>query len=148
MSTLGDALHPDSVAYGQHEPDARSVIRRTGELLVASGRVSASYTDALLTSYDDYGPYFVVAPGVAIVHAAPGRLVREVAFSMLTLEPPVAFGSPNDPVHTVVGIAAPDAEAHVAALRQVAELLQVGRLLEWVRLREGGAIATAGHPGD
>jgi mannitol/fructose-specific phosphotransferase system IIA component (Ntr-type) len=50
--------------------------------------------------------------------------VHGVAFSVLTLDPPVAFGHPeNDPVRLVVGMAAPDDESHIDALRQLAELL-------------------------
>ena len=82
------------------------------------------YTDEMLAALVEYGPYIVIAPGVALAHARPSAAVHDVAFSVLTLEPPVPFGhAENDPVRLVVGMAAPDAEVHVEALRQLAELL-------------------------
>jgi PTS system ascorbate-specific IIA component len=78
----------------------------------------------MLAALEEFGPYIVIAPGVALAHARPSAAVRGVAFSVLTLEPPVAFGhADNDPVRLVVGMAAPDDESHIEALRQLAELL-------------------------
>lgn len=122
--TLGDALVPASIALGERVPDRESAVRRSGDLLVKGGRVDPAYTDEMLGVLSEYGPYIVLAPGVALAHARPGPSVHGVAFSILTLEPPVAFGHPeNDPVSLVVGMAAPDDESHVEALRELADLL-------------------------
>jgi PTS system ascorbate-specific IIA component len=121
---LRDALPLAAIALGERLPDRDAAVRRSGELLGAGGRVDAAYTDEMLAALDEFGPYIVIAPGVALAHARPSAAVRGVAFSVLTLEPPVAFGhADNDPVRLVVGMAAPDDESHIEALRQLAELL-------------------------
>ena len=78
----------------------------------------------MLAALAEFGPYIVIAPGVALAHARPSPSVHRTAFSILTLDPPVEFGhADNDPVRLVVGLAARDSDSHVEALRQMAELL-------------------------
>lgn len=123
-ATLRNALSEASIALNERLGDREAAVRRSGELLTAGGRVDPEYTAALLAALEEFGPYIVLAPGVALTHARPTPAVHGVAFSVLTLSPPVAFGHPeNDPVRLVVGMAAPDDEAHIEALRQLAELL-------------------------
>lgn len=128
LLSLRDALDPRSIALGERCADREAAVRRSGELLALSGRVDPSYTAEMLAALVQYGPYIVIAPGVALAHARPSPAVRAVAFSVLTLVPSVAFGHPdNDPVELVIGMAAPDDTSHVEALRQLAELLSDDR---------------------
>jgi ascorbate PTS system EIIA or EIIAB component len=123
-STLAEALPPRSVAVREQAADREAAIRRCGELLTASGRVTADYTDEMLAAVEEFGPYIVIAPGLALAHSRPSAAVRDVAFSVLTLEPPIEFGhADHDPVQLVVGLAAPDDESHIEALREMADLL-------------------------
>jgi PTS system ascorbate-specific IIA component len=123
-TSLRDALTEAAIALNENLSNREAAVRRSGELLVASGQVDPQYTDAMLAALEEFGPYIVLAPGVALAHARPSPAVRGVAFSVLTLEPAVAFGHPeNDPVRLVVGMAAPNDEAHIEALRELAELL-------------------------
>jgi ascorbate PTS system EIIA or EIIAB component len=123
-TALGAALPADAISVREPIADREAAIRRSGELLAVGGRVDAAYTDEMLAALEEYGPYIVIAPGVALAHARPSRAVHEVAFSVLTVDPPIAFGhAENDPVRLVVGLAAPDDESHIEALRQLAELL-------------------------
>jgi PTS system ascorbate-specific IIA component len=123
-ASLQEALSPASIGLNENLRDREATVRRSGELLTAGGRVEPEYTEAMLAALEKFGPYIVLAPGVALAHARPTTAVHGVAFSVLTLDPPVAFGHPeNDPVRLVVGMAAPDDASHIEALRQLAELL-------------------------
>lgn len=123
-ASLRESLSDRSIALAERHEDRESAVRRTGELLAAGGSVDPAYGDEMLAALEEYGPYIVIAPGVALAHARPSPAVRGIAFSLLTLAPPVLFGHPeNDPVRLVVGLAAPDDESHIEALRQMAELL-------------------------
>ena len=123
-TSLRDALNVAAIALNEPAADREAAVRRSGELLTAGGRVDAAYTNEMLAALEEFGPYIVLAPGVALAHARPSPAVHGVAFSVLTLDPPVAFGHPeNDPVRLVIGMAAPDGESHMEALRQLAELL-------------------------
>lgn len=124
QTSLSDALREPAIALNEHLEGREAAVRRSGELLTIGGRVDPAYITAMLAALEEFGPYIVLAPGVALAHARPSPAVHGVAFSVLTLDPPVAFGHPeNDPVRLVVGMAAPDDESHIEALRQLAELL-------------------------
>ncbi|MBC7262640.1 MAG: PTS sugar transporter subunit IIA, partial [Chloroflexi bacterium] len=56
-------------------------------------------------------------------HARPEEGVLKLGFSLVTLKTPVEFGIEyNDPVDVLFCMGAPDKEAHIEALRQVATL--------------------------
>ena len=124
LTSLHDALSESAIGLNEHLKGREAAVRRSGDLLTVGGRVDPAYTDEMLATLAEYGPYIVIAPGVALAHSRPSPAVHGVAFSILTLDPPVAFGhAENDPVRLVVGMAAPDDQSHIEALRQLAELL-------------------------
>ena len=101
-----------------------AAIVRVGELLAASGRTSAGYTGEMLAVLDELGPYFVIAPGIAIAHARPSESVLSAGLSLAVLATPVEFGSDhNDPVRLVFGLCAKDHDGHIEVLAGLAEVL-------------------------
>lgn len=124
MSKINDLLAERSIDLAGHATDWEDAIRRAGELLQASGNVDAAYTDAMVESVKQNGPYIVVAPGFAFAHARPSEAVHQPAMSWLRLDEPVEFGHPkNDPVSLVVALAATDASSHQQAMAEIAGLL-------------------------
>ena len=72
----------------------------------------------------EFGPYIVVAPGIALPHARPEDGVIEASIAIVRLKTPVNFGNEdNDPVYFVVALAAVDQEQHIDGLRQLALVL-------------------------
>ncbi len=95
-----------------------------GRLLFSTGMVEESYGQAMVNTARQLGPYIVVAPGIAVAHALPSEGVIKPALALVTLKPPVRFGSAeNDPVRLLIAIAALDTRQHVDALRDIAEVL-------------------------
>jgi PTS system ascorbate-specific IIA component len=62
------------------------------------------------------GPYFVIAPGIALAHAAPSRACLETGFALLRLDQPVFSGSSNDPVRLLFAFCAVDSSSHIELL--------------------------------
>jgi PTS system ascorbate-specific IIA component len=115
----------ERIATGVHAADWRAAVRAAGQLLEASGAVEARYTDAMLRAAEELGPYIVIAPGLALPHARPQDGAHRACMAVITLEPPVAFGSPeNDPVRVVIALSAADAGQHVHALAQLMAALE------------------------
>lgn len=115
----------DRIATGVRAADWRAAVRAAGRLLEQSGAVEARYTDAMLRAAEELGPYIVIAPGLALPHARPQDGVRRACMAVITLEPPVAFGSAeNDPVRVVIALGAVDADGHVQALAQLMAALE------------------------
>lgn len=114
----------DAIRIGAHADDWRAAVMVSGQALVASGATDPSYTDEMIATVEQLGPYIVIAPGIALAHARPSPAVHRVGISLVTLSGPVEFGHrQNDPVRLVVGLASPDDEGHVTALATLAEFL-------------------------
>ena len=121
---LSRLLPPSAIRIGASADDWRSAVRVSGDALVASGVTEDAYTDEMIATVEQLGPYIVIAPGIALAHARPSPAVRRAGMSVVTLARPVEFGHrENDPVRLVVGLAAPDADGHVAALATLADFL-------------------------
>ncbi|MGA1835609.1 PTS sugar transporter subunit IIA [Herbiconiux sp. 11R-BC] len=104
-------------------PDWRSAIRVAAGAFEVSGMADESYGDRMIALVEEYGPYIVIAPGLAMAHARPGPDVHRAGMVLVTLAEPVAFGhAHNDPVSVVLGLAATEADQHVAAVAALANV--------------------------
>lgn len=124
MSMLNALLAEGAVDLHGRASDWRKAIELAGGLLVGAGKTSPAYTEVMVRSVEENGPYIVVAPGFAFAHARPSEAVRETALSWVRLDTPVEFGSKaNDPVNLVVALAAKDSSEHLKAMKELAGLL-------------------------
>ncbi len=98
-------------------------LRKSGQLLVNSGYIKPEYIDATIENVKEFGPYIVLAPGIALSHSAPGDYILKNGLSLITLSKPINFNSDNDPVEIVVTLAASDEESHVEKLTALFEVL-------------------------
>jgi PTS system ascorbate-specific IIA component len=124
VGTLGELVHDDAVALDVTVDDWEDAVRRAGRLLEQAGVAEAAYTQSMIDSVHDKGPYIVIAPGFAFAHARPSEAVLRTGMSWLRLATPVEFGhQKNDPVTLVVALAATDADAHQAAMAELATVI-------------------------
>jgi PTS system ascorbate-specific IIA component len=77
----------------------------------------------MVAAVEEFGPYIVIAPGIALAHARPSDAVLQTGLSLAVLAEPIEFGSHNDPVRLVFGLAAKDHDGHMEVLAELAELL-------------------------
>ena len=120
---ISKAFGPDSIHIATEKISWLEALDQSISLLVRSGRVTDAYLPQVLDSAMKLGPYFVVAPGIAIAHAAPSNAVLETGFALLKLEKPVASGSMNDPVSLLFSFASIDADSHIELLSAFAGLM-------------------------
>src|SRR2546427_259365 len=107
LPALGQLLAPQTIRLRVSAADRSAVVEQAGALLVASGGVEQRYVTAMNQALDTLGPYMVIVPGVALLHARPEDGAKRLCMSLLTLEPPVPFGNPdNDPVTVAFALAA------------------------------------------
>ncbi|NGP46467.1 PTS sugar transporter subunit IIA [Bacillaceae bacterium SIJ1] len=103
---------------------AKDAIRESGGLLVASHAVKESYVEAMVKSFEDNGPYIVLAPHIAVPHARPEDGVTEPSVSLIRYREGISFGHKNnDPVHLVFALGASSSDEHLALLKKLTELL-------------------------
>jgi mannitol/fructose-specific phosphotransferase system IIA component (Ntr-type) len=134
-SSLGQLLTPQTVRLRVSAADRMEVVQQAGAMLIASGGVDERYVEAMKHVLVSLGPYMVIVPGVALLHARPEDGARRLCMSLLTLEPPVPFGNPdNDPVTIAFALAAADNESHIKALAELAALLANESAMATIRI--------------
>lgn len=117
-------LDKNITKIGLEVSDAQEAIKAAGGLLLRENLIEETYIEAMVKSYQDNGPYFVIAPHIALPHARPEDGVREASVSLVQLKKPVVFGHvSNDPVQLVFGLGASTSEEHLALLRRLTSLL-------------------------
>jgi ascorbate PTS system EIIA or EIIAB component len=117
-------LEKNLVALDVAATSAENAIRAAGKLLVEENLVEARYLDAMVDSYKENGPYFVLAPYIALPHARPEDGVNEASVSFVRLREPVVFGNPaNDPVTLVFALGASSSDEHLQIIQKLMKLL-------------------------
>lgn len=124
MTSLSELIGRDAIALDEPVSGWEEAIRVAGRLLEATGVSDPEYTQAMIDSVHENGPYIVVAPGFAFAHARPSQAVHRTGMSWVRLASPVAFGhASNDPVTLVVALAAVDSSTHQQAMASLATLI-------------------------
>lgn len=114
--------------------DCRDAIRKAAAPLIAQGNITSGYVQEMLDAFDTYGPYFVLAPGMAFAHAKPSPNVLKTGLSLITLKDAVTFGhAQNDPVFLVCVIASRDPAEHLEQLRKIVNFLGDEQLVKQLR---------------
>lgn len=124
---LSDSLKQNhSMALQAVAENWQQAIHIGTDLLQRAGVVTADYYPAILQGVARHGPYFILAPGLAMPHARPEQGVIRTGFALVTLQNPVYFGDPdNDPVDILVTLAASDARSHQeTGIRQIVQLFE------------------------
>lgn len=142
MNKLLDAFGPGAIATGESPADWREAVAFAGDLLVASGRVTVDYTAQMIAAVEKFGPYIVIAPGIALAHARTGESVLGTGLALLVLATPVEFGNAaNDPVRLVFALSAVDHDSHIEVMSQLASALTDPRIVNsLLNASEPGAI--------
>ena len=121
---LSQFLNSRTIAVRQRAWDKAQAIRIAGELLVKQKLIDEKYIDEMVQAVEKLGPYIVLSPGIAFAHARPSQFVQRDCVSLVTLDPPVAFGHPrNDPVSVLFVLAARQANQHLSVMRDLAKLI-------------------------
>ena len=95
--------------------------------LVEKGIVEPAYGDRILENVKENGPYFFIAPHIAMPHATNGfDLVKEPAVSFVKINKPVYCDAPDSPdwgSELFFTIAVKEANAHLETIMKLADLL-------------------------
>lgn len=122
----------DCIRRGVFAATWQDAVGLAGEVLASVGATTAGYGGRMVRVIETFGPYVVVAPGIALVHARPESDVQQNAAAVLTFPDGVAFGHPeNDPVRVVVALAVTRPEEHIKIIAVLARLLDREGAVEW-----------------
>jgi len=131
MSYLGKWLNTEKIQYVESVDDWREALLIAGRPLLSEGAISQDYIDAIIRQKEEIGPYFVIAPQIAMPHARPEQGANKLGLSIVLLGNAVKFDSEdNDPVNAIFMFAAPDSNSHIEMISQLAEVLSDENTME------------------
>lgn len=114
----GNILLTESVESWQQ------AIHLASQPLLNKNIISKRYIKAMIHNIEEKGPYIIIAPGIALPHAASEDGVLNVGMSMLVLNQPVSFSKKaRHQVNIVIVLATPDQEIHLRAMSELNTLL-------------------------
>ena len=132
--SLLDMLKPSAIRVGLEAKDWREAVRKIGEVLVEIEAAEPQYTEAMIKTVIEMGPYIVITKGIALPHARPEEGAKKPALAVVKLSKPVEFGNPdNDPVDILIAFTAIDNRSHTRALSQLAKILMKQENIEKLR---------------
>ena len=126
---LSSYFDPGSIVAQDTSPSFDAAVSQSVSLLVASGKAQLSYVDEVLESLKTLGPYFVIAPGLALAHAKPSDSVLAPGMALLKLAQPVISGSANDPVSLVFSMCSPNASEHMEMLADFGQIMSTDQVM-------------------
>lgn len=113
-----EVLH---IEHGTHSwQDAIGVV---GQIMLDVGSIEEGYIKAMIDAVEELGPYIVIAPHIAIPHAAARENVLKNDMVIAVFQQPVIFGTENDPVHLMIGLCALEPGSHLEQLTCLAGIL-------------------------
>ncbi|WP_432408224.1 BglG family transcription antiterminator [Wukongibacter sp. M2B1] len=112
-------------------------IYKAASPLLKKGYINSRYIDSVFQKIEKYGPYMVIAPGIAMPHAGVDDGVYKTGLSIMTLKHPIKFNHPtNDPVQTVIFLAATDNYTHIETLTNLLDILSVKENIDKIQQAE------------
>lgn len=131
MSHLANWLNNEKIQYVDKVADWKEAILVAGLPLQNDGSISQSYINTIILQKEEIGPYFVIAPRIAMPHTRPEHGAMKLGLSIVKLGNAVRFGSEeNDPVDAIFMFSAPDSNSHIEMISQLAEVLSDENIME------------------
>ena len=128
-----EVIFANNIKLGVPATDWQDAMRQSGQILVNSEFITQEYITSTIKAVEEFGPYIVIAPGLAIAHARPDDSVLKTGLSLVTLSSPVNFGCDLDPVDIVITLAAKNNDDHHEMLQKLSFYLSEEGTMDYIR---------------
>lgn len=116
-------LHDTTIHCLESVNDWPQALAICAQPLLAAGIITPEYVTAIVRQHHTLGPYYVLAPGLAMPHARPEEGAKGMGLSLLKLKNGVSFSATEcDPVDLIIMLAAADKHSHIDMIAALAEL--------------------------
>lgn len=120
---LNQWLNDTTIALREEVESWPQALEICAQPLLDAGVIEPGYVTAIIQQHHQLGPYYVLAPGLAMPHARPEEGACGMGLSLLKLHHGVAFSADEfDPVDVIIMLAAPDKHSHIEMISALAEL--------------------------
>lgn len=117
---LEELIANNRVVFKESISTWQEAIREAAMPLLNEGAIEEDYIIAMINCVNEYGPYIVIAPDIAIPHARSDKGVNKTAISMMKVKEPVHFGdTPDLDARLFFVLASVGHDAHVPMLQEL-----------------------------
>lgn len=121
MNAMQEMLKRENVQIVDSCKDWQDAIHVAVQPLVDGGYVKPEYIDGVIENAHKFGPYFVLAPDLALIHARPEQGVIKRQLAVTVLRKGVEFKT-GEPCRLLVTLAAEDPNSHIDVMRVLATM--------------------------
>jgi ascorbate PTS system EIIA or EIIAB component len=129
--------------------DWKQAIEEAVAPLIENGYVESRYVNSIIANTEQFGPYYVIAPNIALPHARPEQGVLKKQLGILLLRHPVKFSKDGFDVRLLITLAASDSDSHLQTLAKLSDILGdddlIGKILGATGVEEIYRLFTLGH---
>lgn len=104
--------------------DWQQAIEISAKILEDQGFVNENYVNGIKQGIDKFGPYIVIADGLAIPHARPEAGALKTGYGLVTLKNGVKFEGVEQPVKVFIPFCATDNDSHLDVLQSIIQLIE------------------------
>ena len=128
---LNELLLEENITFADKVEKWEDAVYLAGEPLIESGAIDSNYPAAIIKTNKTHGPYSVVAPNIALLHAKPTDGVNRLCLGLLVLKQGVPFGVEKyDPVRIVFIIGIQGVFSHLNALHDLVHIIRDRKMCE------------------
>jgi PTS system ascorbate-specific IIA component len=121
LNLIGDNI----VISNESNLSVDAALELTCSKLIEQGKVEQSYLEAIKQKHTEIGPYYVLAPKIAMPHARPEDGVNEACLQLTVFKNGVDLESEdNGDVYFSITLAAKDSDSHIQTIMALSELFQ------------------------
>lgn len=136
-------IRPENIQILESVENWRDAVSIAAEPLILGGYIDKRYVEAIFTNTEKYGPYYVLAPEIAMPHASSQDGVYEKQISLLVLKNSIKFSENGFDVRLIFVLATPDNHSHLQMLRDLSEVFSDETMIqEIIQMNDSSTIAT------
>ena len=119
--TMSDMLKRENVQIVDSCKDWEDSVHVAVQPLVDGGYVKPEYIDGIIQNAKELGPYFVLVPDLALLHARPEQGTIKKQLAVTVVRKGVEFKK-GEPCRVIVTLAAEDSDSHIDVMRILASM--------------------------
>ncbi|MCR0567059.1 PTS sugar transporter subunit IIA [[Clostridium] innocuum] len=127
---IKDILKPENVEVIESVIDWRDAVYQGTKNLEAQNYITRQYSEAIIENLLTYGAYFVLCPGIALLHATSNAGVLKTQLSVVLVKRPFRFKGKDEDIKLLITLAAIDSQSHIGAMQQIAMLLNDDKTID------------------
>lgn len=101
----------------------KNAINLIGKVLIENGDIEYSYIEEIFKLIEQKGPYFIISPGVALVHSKLSPSVKNTSIGFLVSKKDIIFDNSKS-VNIIILLALKDKKSHLKALADILTIFE------------------------